>query len=126
MRYLMMCARVSAVGALMLAGGCGCELVGCVNGLLVVLTPQPTSAYRVEVRPGGSQSMNVIDCPDPSACGGQAFFLDFFPADALVSVTTARGTVTQNVRPSYTTSRPNGGRCDPVCRHGRVTVALPQ
>ncbi len=124
---------VPAVLAAALAGlsGCdlvgpdGCTLVGCASGLTVVLAAPPAGAFRIEVSVPGAAAAYVYDCPDPARCAPQGFFGEFTPEAATVTVTTARGRVQQEVRPRYTTRRPNGDDCPPVCRQGAVTVPLP-
>ena len=121
----------AATGAAVLLGGCGalepkvCTLIGCSDGLTVALQSRPAGAYRIELRVPGVAAPYVYDCPDPSRCATGALFEELTPETATVTVTTARGTVVRDVRPSYTTSRPNGEDCPPVCRQGTVTVPIP-
>ena len=103
-----------------------CTLIGCVDhGLRVELASPATGPFRIEVRTPGSSTVYVYDCPDLTRCPSGPVFADFFPQSVEITVTTARGTVRRNAQPVYTTSRPNGERCEPLCRRGVVTVPLP-
>jgi hypothetical protein len=120
--------RSFAAASLLLLTGCvgdllvgGCNLVGCVNGLSIALSRVPTGAYTVQLLVEG-EAPREIRCPDPNRCSGPAFFFqNALPTVATVVVTTAAGEARQEVRPTYTTSRPNGRGCDPVCRNGTAT-----
>jgi hypothetical protein len=115
--------------SLALLGGCGitgaCTLIGCESGLFVQITGTPAGAYRVEAIGAGSEVLHFVNCPSAEACAGGAVFRDFFPESVTIRVTTAAGTTTQSVQPTYTDSQPNGPNCPPTCRQGSVTVALP-
>ena len=122
---------LAAVAGALTLGGCdvlgpgACTLVGCSDGLAVALQSTPTSAYRVEVRVPGSPSSYVFDCPDPARCGTLVRFDEFTPSSAFVTITTDRGTVRHEVRPSYVVSRPNGEDCPPLCRQATVHLPIP-
>jgi hypothetical protein len=124
-RGTLLAATLTALSGCDLVGVGGCTLVGCNSGLTVALPVRPAGAFRVEVLVAGGNPAYVYDCPDPERCTSRPFFLDFTPTVAVVVVTTERGQVRQEVRPSYSTSRPNGGDCPPVCRQATVTVSLP-
>ena len=126
--------RILAPLAVGLIGGCdlvtsndGCTLIGCNSGLLVQLAGPVAGPYRIEVRTPGSTAVFVSECTTAAGCTGTGggFFPDFMPEQVSVTVTTARGTVRQDVRPTYTTSQPNGDECPPVCKQATVTVPLP-
>lgn len=122
---------VAAGAAALLLGGCEvgepkvCTLIGCTDGLTVALATRPAGAFRIELRVPGVATPYVFDCPDPARCASGALFEELTPEAATVTVTTARGSVVREVRPTYTTSRPNGDDCPPVCRQGTVTVPIP-
>ena len=131
MRYGTRCARAAAVCLLAILGGCDllgprvCTTAGCVNSLTVSLRQLPTSAFRVEARAAGSTEVQTIECPDPARCGTELIFRRFMPGSVTITVATARGTTSQEVRPSYSPYYPNGRRCGPACRRGKVQVAIP-
>jgi hypothetical protein len=123
---------VAAIATAAVVAGCDtteplvCTQRGCVDhGLTVQLASTPTSAFRIDVRSQGSATVYVYDCPDPARCTSHPFFPDFLPQQVEVTVTTGRGTVRQNAIPVYTTSRPNGEQCEPLCRRAAVTVSIP-
>lgn len=123
--------RMGVAGALAFAGGCdllgpdACTLIGCSSGLTVALQGQLTGAYRVEVRAPGAATAHVFECPEATQCAGVVLFDEFMPSVATVTVTTERGTVRQQIQPTYVTSRPNGKDCKPLCRHATVQVPIP-
>ena len=123
--------RATTLAAALLLGGCEvseprtCTLIGCTSGLTVTLATRPAGAFRIELRVPGVAAPYVFDCADPAVCANGATFEEIVPETATVTVTTARGIVVREVRPSYTTSRPNGDDCPPVCRQGTVTVPIP-
>jgi len=111
----------SCAGDLLLGG---CTLIGCTNGLSIALARIPSVAYTVHLLVEG-EAPREVSCPDPSRCSGPAFFFEnTLPAVATVVITTAAGEARQEVRPIYTTNRPNGRGCDPVCRNGTATVTV--
>ncbi len=116
---------VLSLGSLTLLSACGCNLVGCFDGLTVALSVAPVGGYRVEARVLGSPAAFVFECPADQDCGARAFFADFTPEVAFITVITSRGTVQREVRPGYTTQQPNGKGCEPRCMQGTVTVESP-
>ena len=130
-RTTLLLRAATAAAVPLLLGGCEaldpkvCTLIGCTDGLTVALATRPAGAFRIELRVPGVPAPYVYDCPDPSRCASSALFEELTPESATVTVTTARGSVVREVRPTYTTSRPNGDDCPPVCRQGTVTVPLP-
>lgn len=121
---------LAAAGLLLLSGCVGnllvgdCTLIGCVNGLSIALSRIPNEAYTVQLLVEG-EAPREVTCPDPSRCSGPAFFFEnTLPTVATVVVTTAAGEARQEVRPTYSTNRPNGRGCDPVCRNGTATVTV--
>ncbi len=120
---------LAAAGLLLLTGCVGdllvgaCTLIGCANGLSISLARIPNDAYTVQLLVEG-EAPREVNCPDPSRCNGPAFFFEnTLPTVATVVVTTSAGEARQEVRPTYTTNRPNGRGCDPVCRNGTATFS---
>ena len=103
-----------------------CTAIGCDSGLAVrVEGASTTGAYRVELLPSGETGPRyVAECPDASRCAAGVRFPGFTGDWTLVRVTTAQGTVTREVRPSYQELRPNGPDCPPICRQAVVTVSV--
>jgi hypothetical protein len=103
-----------------------CTLIGCGPSLMIDIVPAPTTgSFRVEALVPGSDIRRTFECPDASRCSGVAFFDDFSPEEVVIRVTTQAGTTEQTFRPSYQTFRPNGPRCEPTCRQGRIRFLLP-
>ena len=109
------------------SGDTVCTRMGCSSGLTVRIdAAPPPGAYRVELLPAGEAGPRyVVECPDASRCAGGATFPGFTGDYVVVRVTTARGVLTREVRPTYTESRPNGADCPPVCQQATVAVPLP-
>ena len=98
-----------------------CTLIGCNSGVIVVLESPPATPYRIEVYSGSAAGPRYAhSCAGASACG-EVFFPDFTPFRFFVEVITT-DTVRYEVAPTYTESRPNGPRCDPLCRNARVRL----
>ena len=119
--------RVSVLAVLALQG-CGCNLVGCEDGLNVHLASLPAGAFQVELLVDG------VAMPGPSAavCAGTAtcyqdiWFYQQKPQSGSVRVTTASGTrLTHFSNIKYEEGFPNGRRCGAACSNARVTAQLP-
>jgi hypothetical protein len=109
-------------------GGCdgvpflrGCTLIGCGDGLTVVLANAPAGEFAVEVRVPGAAARRQ-ECASAAACSTMRFD-GVVAAEATVAIITPTGEVTRTVRPEYVVSRPNGPDCEPTCRQARVTVS---
>ena len=122
--------QAMCLGLFAFAAGCdfvrSCTLIGCMNGLIVQLSTQPTSPpYRVEITGSGFGAVHVYECTHPTNCSSMAIFEDYFPDVATVKVITTAGTTTTHVTPVYKESQPNGRGCGPTCRQASVTVPFP-
>ncbi len=115
-----------ALGACELLVPRACTLIGCAPGLTVTLSPVPSGAYSVELIVPGDVTPRVLNCPDPSHCAAGVMVFNNVSAETVtVVVSSGANEFRRVVQPTYTTSRPNGPGCDPVCRQGAVTVVLP-
>jgi hypothetical protein len=102
-----------------------CTLIACESGLTVQLAdPRLPDAYTVELElPDGT---TLVRSCGATACGSTVFFADVTPATAVVRfVVDDEVRHQQTVTPAYTTERPNGPGCPPVCRQGTATVQVP-
>lgn len=97
-----------------------CTLIGCTDGLGVEVSGAPAGPYRIELEVPGEAQRRVFRCDTPGACA-PAFF-EVTPEVATVHLVTAAGTRSQQVRPAYNVTQPNGPDCPPRCRQARVTV----
>jgi hypothetical protein len=106
-----------------------CTLIGCDSGLTVRLDALPTGAFTVDVyanSPNESPSYRYECTPGEFSCPQDVFFTDFLAEDPYIRVTTTDGSVlTQVFGLTYTSSRPNGRNCPPICRNTSTTVAIP-
>lgn len=134
MRYLP--SRVVLLAAALVPASSGCEpplgactLIGCTSGLTVELSALPVGAFSVALQAGapGESPEYRYDCAAGGApCAREILFPGFLAERVLVTVTTTSGSVTReftDVR--FTASRPNGPRCEPVCRNARVRFSVP-
>ena len=119
---LLVLACVSISGCSRIIGPQNCTLIGCNDGLEVVLDVAQTAPFRVEAELPGQSSRYVFDCTNRSQCSGRAFFADFTPDEVRIHVITESGTTTHLVRPVYSEHRPNGPDCPPRCRTARVDI----
>ena len=139
---------VVVVSAMALAS-CGdagqtCTLMGCAyDGLRIDLVPAgggdlAEASYVVTVRQGVIESTCTFSVPEgemPPGCRSLATILDsdvivddaFVTGDATFHVTVDGVVVVDDVTQAITieSSRPNGEGCEPVCRQGSATVAIP-
>ena len=101
-----------------------CTLIGCEDGLAVVIEGAPQGPYRVEARAEG-EAPRVQECPSTASCG-RIFFADFLPAEVTVEVIAGGSASSRTVRPAVETLEPNGPGCPPICRQARVIVPWPE
>ena len=115
--------ELAVAAGLLAASGCSCTLIGCQNGLAVILKTEPTVAYRIEATSGFSGKY-VCECADPKTCI-RPFFADYLPASVTIKVITAAGSTSTTLNPSYEKSEPNGPHCGPTCTLATVEVPFP-
>lgn len=131
MRTRWICGRLHAALGLMITLGlqaCGCNVVGCYDGLLVQLQPRPTGPYRVELLVDGvsQPAPPEATCTEVTGCFSGIVFRTRATDRVVVRVTTLAGTRdTAYPRLQYATQRPNGRGCDPTCHNATVTADLP-
>lgn len=121
--------------------GGACTLIGCLDGLRVVLDPPVALPYRARLSfPGGQTvafqcaSGSVQDLTGPeialATCDGQNFSMACTRSPGYctthpvaVEVTGADGARrSATVTPQYSESRPNGPRCEPTCSSGTTVL----
>lgn len=115
---------------LLLLGGCrtssppvrACTLIGCSDGITVVVQNAPATPYTVEVtREDGTR--RTARCEAAGGCGAGLLFEGISDARVTIRVIIGdAGASSSVVRPGYVESRPNGPGCPPTCRHARVQV----
>lgn len=118
-----------AVGVLLIASATACDsfytctLIGCANGLALDFGTNQAGPFRVEIQ---SQfgTANTFECKAALQCRF-AFFEEFYPQTATVTVIRGAITKTTTVTPVYSESRPNGEHCGPTCRHATAAVEIP-
>jgi len=121
--------RVSlSVVALVSVQACGCNLVGCADGLLVQLPTQLNAPYRVELLVAGELQPAPAEatCSEGAPCYRDIMFRAYPTERVVVRVTTplgTRDTAIPQIR--YSTSRPNGRGCEPTCRNASVRADIP-
>ena len=116
--------RFALLLALTGAGSCGeCTLIGCESGLGVNFGEGvlPPGGEVTAISSSGQE--RTFTCPQAGRCNG-AMFRDFTPTQVQVIVRYGETVQTQSFSPSYRTTRPNGGNCDPECTYAEVAMTL--
>ncbi|MGQ0814400.1 MAG: hypothetical protein ACT4O1_08025 [Gemmatimonadota bacterium] len=96
-----------------------CTLIGCENGLTVVVNTTLQQDFTVNVK-SGTQQIQTFTCRAGQPC--QAFIANQTPAQVTVEVVSPTGATSRAITPEYSLSRPNGPDCPPECRQATVTV----
>ena len=108
-----------------LASCCGfsdiCTLIGCNDGLQVVLEGTLPSGVTVEAIAAGGER-RTEQCAHVDPCS--VLFEGFHPEEVTVRVTWDGNTEVVTARLKYTKSRPNGRCCPPTCRAATVSIVL--
>ena len=96
-------------------------MIGCSDGLNVVVENAPAPPYTVEViLPDGTR--RTARCEAAPGCEAGLFVEGVTAEEVTVRVDAGAGSSSQVVRPQYETAQPNGPGCPPVCKQARVTV----
>lgn len=122
MRTLVMTALLASALASGCIGGGECTAIGCADGVNVEWSGATMRERGTLVLDGQTLA---FDCSATTAavwCTPTGLRLMRTPVTLRVEVITDRGVRSGSFTPQYTTSRPNGPDCDPVCRGATVTV----
>ena len=96
-----------------------CTLIGCNDGLNVIVVSSLQQDHSVTVK-SGTQTLRTFTCQAGQQC--LSFIERQTPTNITVQVATNSGTISRDYKPQYAVSRPNGPGCDPECRQATVTV----
>ena len=99
----------------------GCTLIGCTDGLNVVVNAALQQDFTVTVTSGG-QTLHTFTCRSGQSC--HAFVENKTPATVTVALATGMGPVSKEFTPEYKINKPNGPNCPPDCRQATVTVTV--
>lgn len=99
-----------------------CTMIGCSDGLTVLVENAPPPPYTIEVTPPDGQTRSMR-CEAATPCDGGLFFEGIAAEELTVRVAKGAESSTQSVRAEYTLSQPNGPTCPPTCRQARVQVS---
>lgn len=120
--------RVRAAFAVCVLGavsGCGCQLVGCMTGVRVVVTNAPAGGYTAFARSGSGNTLREVrvTCPGGQGCGDWLFLegIDGAPVDLTIS--TATDTRYFRLNPKFSKQQPNGASCGPTCFYAEESVS---
>lgn len=119
---------VLCLGVLVSVQACGCDLVGCTDGLRVQLPAQLNAPYRVELLVAGERQLAPPEatCTDAAPCYHDIMFRTTPTERVVVRVTTPLGVRDTAIpRIKYSTSHPNGSRCEPTCRGATIRAEIP-
>jgi hypothetical protein len=97
-----------------------CTLIGCIDGLEIVLTGSVPDSVTVEATASGGET-RTAECVRSDGCVYVAFE-GFHPEEVTVRVAWDSGTIAVTLEPAYTVSQPNGPDCPPICRYSRVVI----
>ncbi len=99
-----------------------CTMIGCENGLSVVVEDPPAGDYQLVLNAPGEQD-RVRDCTANEPCDRGAFFGNFEPETVTVRVVAGTDTLRSvTVSPEWRDNQPNGPDCPPTCRQAVVTI----
>jgi hypothetical protein len=98
-----------------------CTMIGCSNGLSIVVNSTVQQDLTVTVL-SGEQTLHSFTCRAGQPC--QTFLENQTPMNVTVRVTSSAGTVSREYAPEYRMNRPNGPDCPPECRQATVTMAV--
>ena len=98
-----------------------CTLIGCDDGLSVVVNHTLPQSFTVTVRVA-TQTLHTFRCDPGQPC--QAFVRNQTPEEVTVSIDAGGGQppVSRTYRPEYRINRPNGADCPPDCKQATVTL----
>lgn len=98
-----------------------CTLIGCSDGVTVVVTEAPDSPYTVEITlPDGT--VLTRRCEGVDGCAQGLFFGEVTAETVLVRVTGEGSASETMVSLEYEQLQPNGPDCPPTCAQARVEV----
>ncbi|HVF59584.1 MAG TPA: hypothetical protein VNJ70_07235 [Thermoanaerobaculia bacterium] len=98
-----------------------CTMIGCSDGITVVVENAPAPPYTVEViLPDGTS--RTSRCEAAPGCDAGLFFEGVTAEELTVRVTAGAGSSSEVVHPTYHVVQPNGPGCPPICKQARVQV----
>ncbi|MFO0626182.1 MAG: hypothetical protein U0325_11250 [Polyangiales bacterium] len=123
MKYLAAWAVIAGVvGTGCIVGG-ECTLIGCADGVDITWSGASSQDRGTLVADGVTYAFDCAAAPSSTVwCTSTGVRLQRTPTALRVDVVTPSGARSGTFSPRYTTSRPNGPDCDPVCRGATVTV----
>jgi len=105
-----------------------CTLIGCIQGVLVLVPSTTPVPYKVEVfKPVGAALtlLNTLEC-SAQVCDGVVHIPDTTLERVIVRVTTPAGTrETDFPNLMYSRTYPNGPDCGPLCVSAQIVAPLP-
>jgi hypothetical protein len=121
------------IGVLLLTGSCDeldifgggpvCTLIGCSDGINLVLTGEVPESYfiTIGVPDGESQRFEITDNNIKS---GHHFFGDITAEKVYVTIEAADTTFTEVFEPEYKKFKPNGSKCPPTCMQANLELHI--
>ncbi len=104
------------------SGPKACTLVGCEAGVSIDIRGDRGGEITVKLQASNGQ-MRSFEC-DGEARDCNAFFADWSPDNATVTVTKRESNVVRSVAVAYRNTYPNGEDCPPVCRQGHIDFTV--
>jgi hypothetical protein len=96
-------------------------MIGCSNGVRVLVEGSVPERYTVQVSEGG-RTLRTLECTAGSAC--DAFLENETPAEVVVRMTWGDHDREWTVTPTYRDVQPNGPACPPTCRQGTIAITI--
>lgn len=104
-----------------------CTLVGCVDGLNISFKGTLPATFSLKLKESGKADLTLA-CPGGSSqyvCMPESVFVsNYTPAEVEVSYTAGDKTVTKSFKPTYASASPNGPKCGPACKQGKVELEI--
>jgi hypothetical protein len=116
---------IIALAALFLSA-CGCDLVGCIDGLIVGFAREPQSPWKVELFVDGASqpAPSTASCPGPGPCNTGVVF-NSAATRAVVRVTTPAGVKDTEYTAIRYVKTPRGTGCTACRGQAQVVAEVP-
>lgn len=126
-RFVRRCCRLAATSLCApLLASCGCDTIGCIDGVIVGLSSEPPTPWRVELfvdgvsQPAGSDAF----CAGPNHCGTGVLF-NISATRAVVRVTTPAGVRNTEYTAIRYVRAPRGSGCTACRGQAQVVAEVP-
>jgi len=95
-------------------GGPVCTLMGCSDGVTVILLGELPESYSITLEAHGMEPQQ-IEIETGELFSGRHFFGEITSEQIHVTIDTGEKIISQSFEPDFSKYRPNGHRCPPTC-----------